>query len=345
MLSGVRRGVLGAAVAALLGACAPSVTGPAVAPDVRAALPGLPQERLRVLVMGDQGTGTEVQRRVAAAMQGVCARQGCDLGVALGDNVYPAGPKDVDSPLFRERFADVYGPLGIPFLVVPGNHDESWLVGGDGADARGADVQVAYSRLNGQWVMPARSYRAPVGALVEFFGVDTAPLAAYLPGLRPAERPGGAWDRAQRAWLTGAVRASGARWRLVLGHHPLFSNGAHGNAGAYDRFPFGFQQGGAVRDLYGSVCGAADLLLSGHVHALEVFAPQPDCPGTWTAVSGAAGEVGGGPAGSRAAAFAAFGQPGFLRLDVTPAELVITAYTVAADGAVTAREAARIKKG
>ncbi|WP_231724529.1 metallophosphoesterase [Deinococcus actinosclerus] len=292
MLSGVRRGVLGAAVAALLGACAPSVTGPVVVPDVRAEMPGLPQARLRVLVMGDQGTGTEVQRRVAAAMREVCAREGCDLGVALGDNVYPAGPKAVNSPLFRERFADVYGPLGIPFLVVPGNHDESWLVGGDGADARGADVQVAYSRLNGQWVMPARSYRAPVGALVEFFGVDTAPLAAYLPGLRPAERPGGAWDRAQRAWLSGAVRASGARWRLVLGHHPLFSNGAHGNAGAYDRFPFGFQQGGAVRDLYGSVCGAADLLLSGHVHALEVFAPQPECPGTWTAVSGAAGEVG-----------------------------------------------------
>nr|RIY15919.1 acid phosphatase [Deinococcus sp. RM] len=300
---------------------------------------------MRVLVMGDQGTGTEVQRRVAAAMQGVCAREGCDLGVALGDNFYPAGPKDVNSPLFRERFADVYGPLGFPFLVVPGNHDESWLVGGDGADARGADVQVAYLRVNPQWVMPARSYRAPVGTLAEFFGVDTASLAAYLPGLRPAERPGGAWDQAQRAWLSGAVRGSGARWRLVLGHHPLFSNGKHGNAGAYDRFPFEFQKGGAVQDLYGSVCGAADLILSGHVHALEVFAPQPECPGTWTAVSGAAGEVGGGPSGSRAAAFTAFGQPGFLRLDLTPAELVVTAYTVAADGTVTSREAARIRKG
>ncbi|GAQ22310.1 acid phosphatase [Deinococcus grandis] len=326
-----------------LGSCAPALTDPVVVPDVRASLPALPTERLRVLVMGDQGTGSEVQRRVAAAMREVCAREGCDLGVALGDNFYPAGPKDVSSPLFRERFADVYGPLGFPFLVVPGNHDESWLVGGDGADARGADVQVAYSRVNGQWVMPARTYRAPVGTLAEFFGVDTAPLAAYLPGLRPAERPGGAWDQAQRAWLSGAVRGSGARWRLVLGHHPLFSNGKHGNAGAYDRFPFEFQKGGAVRDLYGSVCGAADLILSGHVHALEVFAPQPECPGTWTAVSGAAGEVGGGPSGSRAAAFAAFGQPGFLRLDLTPAELVVTAYTVAADDTVTAREAARLK--
>ncbi|WP_237427465.1 hypothetical protein [Deinococcus xianganensis] len=100
-----------------------------------------------------------------------------------------------------------------------------------------------------------------------------------------------------------------------------------------------------MRDLYGSVCGAADLLLSGHVHALEVFAPQPECPGTWTAVSGAAGEVGGGPSGSRAAAFAAFGQPVFLRLEITPDALTVWAYTVADDGVVTAREAARLSRG
>ncbi|GAA5436575.1 metallophosphoesterase [Deinococcus aquaticus] len=344
MLPRLRMG-LALVLGGFLVACAPRLTGAVTVTDVRAALPSLPAERLRVLVMGDQGTGTDVQRRVAAAMREVCAREGCDLGVGLGDNFYPAGPREVHSPLFRERFADLYGPLGVPFLMVLGNHDESWLVGGDGADARGAEVQVAYSRLNAQWVMPGRSYRAPVGALAEFFAVDTTPLAAYLPGLRPAERPGGAWDAAQRAWLAGAVRGSGARWRLVLGHHPLFSNGKHGNAGEYDDLPLTFQKGGAVRDLYGAACGVADVILSGHVHALEVFAPQPECPGTWTAVSGAAGEVGGGPVGTRPAAFAAYGQPGFLRLEITPDVLTVWAYTVAEDGVVTAREAARLRKG
>ncbi|MCD0157029.1 metallophosphoesterase [Deinococcus sp. 6GRE01] len=345
MLPTLWRGALGLLLGVTLGACAPALTGTMTVPDVQAALPALPAERLRVLVMGDQGTGTDVQRRVAAAMREVCAREGCDLGVGLGDNFYPSGPKDVNSRLFRERFADVYGPLSVPFLMVPGNHDESWLVGGDGADARGAEVQVAYSRLNAQWVMPGRSYRAPVADLVEFFAVDTAPLAAYLPGLRPAERPGGAWDAAQRTWLSGAVRGSGARWRLVLGHHPPFSNGRHGDAGRYDDLPLTFQRGGAVRDLYGAACGVADVILSGHVHALEVFAPQPGCAGTWTAVSGAAGEVGGGPVGTRPAAFAAYGQPGFLRLEITPDALTVWAYTVAEDGVVTARGAARLRKG
>ncbi|WP_240167878.1 hypothetical protein [Streptomyces noursei] len=36
----------------------------------------------------------------------------------------------------------------------------------------------------------------------------------------------------QRAWLDGALRASRARWKIVLGHHPCLDNGKHGSAGA-----------------------------------------------------------------------------------------------------------------
>lgn len=286
--------------------------------------------------MGDQGTGTDVQRRVAAAMRGVCERDGCDLGVGLGDNFYPSGPRDANSPLFQERFAEPYGPLGVPFLMVPGNHDESWLLGGDGADARGAEVQVAYARSNPQWVMPSRSYRAAVGHLVEFFAVDTSPLAAYLPPLRVNERPGSPWDRAQRAWLAGALESSQARWRLVLGHHPLFSNGKHGDAGRYDRLPLPGGRGDAVRTLYGVACGKADGILSGHDHTLMGFAPQPECPGTRQWISGAAGKVEPGRSGSRPATFEVLDQPGFLWLELTREALTVRAFTVSGDG--TARQ-------
>ncbi|MDV6374317.1 metallophosphoesterase [Deinococcus arenicola] len=324
--------------ALLLCACTPILSGPVSAlPDVTATLTIPDPEHLRVVVMGDQGTGTEVQKRVAAAMETVCAAQGCDLGVGLGDNFYPAGPKQATSPLFKTRFADVYSPLKIPFLMVAGNHDQSGIFGGDGTDARGAEAEVAYSKLNPQWVMPGRTYRAtlqpgPGGTLAEFFAMDTSPLAAYLPGLRADEWPGGPWDAAQRAWLTQSMQGSPARWKLVLGHHPLFSNAKHGDAGTYDGLPFAFQRGDAVHALYGLACGKADLLLSGHDHALQVFAPQPECPGTWTAVSGAAGKTEGGKVGHRPAAAGFYGQPGFLWLDVTPQTLTLQTYTVAADG-------------
>ncbi|ACO45485.1 metallophosphoesterase [Deinococcus deserti] len=321
----------------LLSACAPAqLPSQSPLPDVVAevAVPTDPA-RIRVVVMGDQGTGTEEQHRVAAAMAGICATDGCDLGVGLGDNFYPAGPRNPASPLFRERFADVYGPLKVPFLMVPGNHDESWVRGGDGADPRGAEAQVAYSRINPQWVMPARTYRAPQGSLLEFFAVDTAPLAAYLPGVRVNERPGGVWDRAQRAWLSEALTRSGARWKLVLGHHPLFSNGRHGNAGTYDNLPLTFQRGGAVRELYRVACSRADLLLAGHEHALQLFAPQPECPGTWTVVSGAAGKAYGGRVGTRLAAFETYKVPGFVWLDVRPDTLTVRFYTVPETGVTT----------
>ncbi|MFC4639831.1 metallophosphoesterase [Deinococcus hohokamensis] len=331
---------------ALLLACAPRASTAEV--TLARAVARLPAphhpDHVRVVVMGDQGTGTSGQRQVAAAMGRVCHRDGCDLGVGLGDNFYPAGPKDVSSPLFRERFADVYSPLKVPFAMVPGNHDESWLNGGDGADARGAEVQVAYSAVNPQWVMPGRQYRAPVGPLLELFAVDTTPLATYAPGLRPEERPGGSWARAQQAWLSGGLGTSRARWKLVLGHHPLFSNGKHGDAGSYDQLPLAFQRGGAVRDLYGAACGKADLLLSGHDHALELFAPQPECPGTWTAVSGAAGKAEGARRGTRPAAFEVYGQLGFVWLDVTPAALTLRFYTVGADGRETLAHTETLRK-
>lgn len=312
--------------------CTPGVTGKVrPAPDVQARpLVNADAERVRVVVMGDQGKGSEVQRQVAQAMRAVCEAQGCDLGVALGDNFYPAGPKTPESPLFKERFADLYGPLGIPFLIIPGNHDESLLVGGDGADARGADAEVAYSAVNPQWVMPARSYRAVTGRVAEFFALDTTPLAPYLPPLRRDEFPGGPWDQAQRAWLDGALARSAAPWKLVMGHYPLFSNGRHGDAGRYDNSPFTYMNGTAVRDLYRLACGKADLILSGHVHALELFAPQAECPRTWQLVSGAAGESGGPQVGKRAAAFGAFGQPGFAWLDITPQVLTVRFYTLSA---------------
>lgn len=310
----------------LLAACTPSLQGQP-APDVVAQLPTpADSAHVRVVVMGDQGKGGAVQKQVAQAMQEVCAAQGCDFGLALGDNFYPAGPKQASSPLFQKLFADLYGPLKIPFLVIAGNHDESWVVGGDGADAAGADAQVAYSKLNPQWVMPARTYRAPVGDLVEFFALDTAPLAPYLPPVRPNEFPNGAWDRAQRAWLAGALGRSTARWKLVLGHHPLFSNGKHGEAGHYDRFPLAFQRGEAARQTYLLACGKADLILSGHVHSLELFAPQTDCTGTWQLISGAAGEAGGPKFGQRPAVFDAFGQAGFAWLDITPQVITVHFY-------------------
>lgn len=317
-------------LAALLSACAPSLAPVEMRDTVVQPVP--PGETLRVVIMGDQGTSLPDQHAVAKGMQATCKDAGCDLGFGLGDNFYPAGPTSTLSPLFKERFADLYGPLKIPFLMITGNHDETLVHGGDGANPAGAEVQIAYSKLKAQWVMPDRYYRAQVGDLLDVLAVDTTPLASMVPSRRAVERPGGSWEVMQRKWLAQQARESKAQWTVVLGHHPLYSNGKHGDAGAYDGWPSPLMRGDAVRSLYRAACQDIDIIFSGHDHALQLFAPQAECPGTWQVVSGAAGKVDGIQKGKRPAAFQQYRLPGFTWMKVTREELNLRFYTVNSEG-------------
>ena len=306
-------------------------------PAAAAGSAGLSVAELKVLVMGDQGKGGDVQAAVAKAMAVVCAAQGCDLGLGTGDNFYPKAPPGGDSPIFEERFADLYGDLKIPFLMAAGNHDESWLRGGDGADPAGLNSELEYARLNAQWVMPARFYRARWGELAQFFVVDTAPLASYLPNRDPVYRPGGPFDLAQRAWLKAAIATSTARWNIVVGHHPLLNNGLHGSAGSYDHGLIPWGNGEPVRTMYlQAACGKADLIAAGHDHTLQLFpVSNPVCPGTRLLVSGAAGETTGPGPGRTESEFQAMNLPGFFWLKLMQRGMTIRAYTVDTAGTPT----------
>ncbi|MFZ4616964.1 MAG: hypothetical protein ACOYM2_12315 [Rectinemataceae bacterium] len=75
---------------------------------------------------------------------------------------------------------------------------------------------------------------------------------------------------AVREWL-----ASATGWTIVMGHHPVLSNGPHGNAGNYDGNAPGGQaelSGSRLASFFDqSVSGRADLYLAGHDHDLEAF--------------------------------------------------------------------------
>jgi len=322
----------------LLAACAPATHTDLVFPDTRVPLAAPVQaSELRVLVMGDQGKGGVVQATVARAMLAICAKEGCDLGLGMGDNFYPQAPQSADSPLFKERFSALYGDLHIPFLMAAGNHDESWAFGGDGADPAGLDSELAYARLDPKWVMPAHFYRASWDTLAQFFVVDTSPLAPYLPNRDPVYRAGGPFDLAQRRWLSTSLTTSPARWNIVIGHHPLLNNGKHGSAGRYDAGLLPWGNGAPVKSLYQeAACGKADLIASGHDHTLQLYGMDtPACPGTRLLVSGAAGETTGPGPGGNTSEFQAMNTPGFFWLRLTAGRMTLRAYTVDAAGVPT----------
>jgi len=67
----------------------------------------------------------------------------------------------------------------------------------------------------------------------------------------------------QERWLRADLAANaGKACVLAAWHHPRFSSGLHGGDAAYDAF---------FRDLYDA---RADLVLTGHDHDYERFAPQ-----------------------------------------------------------------------
>ena len=153
----------------------------------------------RFLAVGDTGSGNANQFAVARQMAAVQKRKPVDLVVMAGDNIYNDGDMALVEPRFRQPYAELLA-AGVPFYAVLGNHD---IRTGNG------DEQLAYRGFG----MKGRYYTVRRG-LVEFFMLDTNVNAD--------------WQR-QISWLRTVLAHSTAPWKVVVGHHPIYSSGFYGN--------------------------------------------------------------------------------------------------------------------
>ncbi len=178
----------------------PIVTAPLQQQEGRLVLKPQAAETLRLLAVGDTGSGDADQRQVAQAMQQVCAQNGCDAVLYLGDNLYPDGASSTVDPLFQSHFESVYAGLDLPFLAVLGNHDVHLP----------ALHEVNYTAQSSKWQLPAPEYSVEAGP-VELHALNTNCPAA--------------WTLAQKV-----REAPRTPWTLVFAHHPVYSAGTHGDA-------------------------------------------------------------------------------------------------------------------
>ncbi|MES1210460.1 MAG: metallophosphoesterase, partial [Pseudomonadota bacterium] len=191
---------------------------------------------VRVLAFGDFGDGSGRQERIAAAMRRFHNSAAFDLAITAGDNFYPAGARDPDDARFTTDFARHYEPMHIPFFPSLGNHD--WIL----ADSPAAEI--LHSAKSTSWRMPAARYTFVAGP-VQFFAIDTNLVS-----------------RAQFDWLERELARSTARWKIVYGHHPIYSHGFHGD------------QPQLREKLLPLLRGHADIYLCGHEHDLQHLAPD-----------------------------------------------------------------------
>ena len=201
----------------------------------------------RVVALGDFGDGSRTQIELARAMARRHAESPFDLGLTLGDNFYQCGVRSVDDPKWKARWEDLYTPLGILFYATLGNHDyghPSVLCPGVTASPR---AEIERSEHSKSWRMPARYYTFAAGA-ARFFAIDTED-----------------WTAAQLEWLTEQLAAHanepGVRWRIVYGHHPIYTSGEHNGERRI---------GQLQRELLPVLKQAnVDVYLTGHDHDIE----------------------------------------------------------------------------
>ena len=250
---------------------------------------------LRVVAIGDSGSGEPEQKATAEAIARRHAAQPFTFGLTLGDNFYRCGVDSVTDEKWKTRWEDLYGPLGVLFYATLGNHDYGHPVIACLFNQGSPDAQVAYSTQSKSWRMPSRYYTYVAGP-VRFMALDTED-----------------WSDRQLDWLSRILRASAdepdVRWRVVYGHHAMYSSGKHhddGRAGELRRYLLPVLKAGRV-----------DLYVAGHDHHLE----RLHTDGMDFLISG------GGGAGIREisklrteSAFAATVN-GFLELNITASEL------------------------
>jgi hypothetical protein len=205
-------------------------------PPVFAVKP--PGQSIRVVAMGDFGTGSSGQRDVAAAIVRTGRAAPFDFGLTLGDNFYPSGMTGTDDTRWRDWWEALYGPLGITFYPSLGNHE--WY------SDDGAAAEIAYRSPT--WNLPAPYYAFTAGP-VEFFAVDTTEVS-----------------EAQLLWLDRAVASSTSRWKVVYGHHPIFAPERNAKAGLYMTY--------MQARLWPVIRGRVDAYLCGHQHAMAHMEPR-----------------------------------------------------------------------
>ena len=155
----------------------------------------------RFAALGDVGTGNIGQLAIADVMNDSYQQRPFKLVLMTGDNIY----EDGDIRRVGATFSKPYHFLrkrGVPFYAVLGNHDVRTNNGID---------QVNFASFN----MGGRYYTFTQD-IVQFFALDTTNSDAD-------------WT-AQLDWLENNLAKSTATWKIVFGHHPLYSSGIHGSS-------------------------------------------------------------------------------------------------------------------
>jgi hypothetical protein len=154
--------------------------------------------QLRFVAVGDTGTGDNHQYAVAKTISCYFNVNPFSLVLLTGDNIYAKGEIDKIHSTFEIPYHDLL-KRQVKFYATIGNHD---ILTNNGVE------EINYKKFN----MSGRYYTF-TRKNVQFFVLDTNPEAS--------------WSK-QLNWLENSLAKSTQSWKIVSGHHPLYSSGYYG---------------------------------------------------------------------------------------------------------------------
>lgn len=199
-----------------------------------------PDRSFTFSAVGDLMTSTRVGGVPYTRADAACRLAGREeLFLALGDVQYQNGAYD----LFMSRYdVSACGDIKSKTRPVPGNHEY---------DTSGA---AGYFRYFGDLAGdPTTGYYSFDMGGVHFVAVNSN--CSFIPG-------GCGTTGAQYRFIANDLATNSERCTVMYSHHPRYGSGLHGNNGMMD----------PIWDLFAD--GGGDIVLSGHDHTYERFAPM-----------------------------------------------------------------------
>lgn len=247
--------------------------------------PKLEKDAAHALVLGDWGwldvtgpddyrggAGYAAQTQVAQGMRHYVETASLrpDALFMLGDSWYGDLPGGAGSPRWQTQFERMY-PAELfpgPAYTMLGNHDYQMLP----PTVNKVEAELEYARVGRgvdgrptRWTLPARWYAFDFPArrpLLHCIVLDSnMPAATGQPARGANFTLTGEQQAEQLHWLEGELRKPRhAPFLLVMGHHPVYSNGPHGD------HPVLVRDWDPLFQRYG-----VDFYLAGHDHDLQVL--------------------------------------------------------------------------
>lgn len=184
-------------------------------------LKSVKEKNLNFIVFGDWGrNGYFNQADVAKEMGKIAEEVEVKFIISAGDNFQINGVQSTSDPLWMTSYESIYNAPSLldDWYPVLGNHDYKGST----------QAEIDYSNISRRWRMPSHYY----SMVKKLDGTDKA-LFIFLdtPALVDEyySKPEGYKDitkqdsSAQLKWLTELLRNSTEKWKIVIGHHPVFS--------------------------------------------------------------------------------------------------------------------------